>query len=70
MVHLKKSAQKLGSTHVAGHSPHVAADLRGTGHQDLFIANDYGISELFFNDGKQFREVGKKPASASQPRAG
>jgi hypothetical protein len=23
-----------------------AADLRGTGHPDLFIANDYGVSEL------------------------
>jgi len=31
-----------------------AADLRGTGHPDLFIANDYGVSELYFNDGKQF----------------
>ena len=38
----------------------TAADLRGTGHPDLFIANDYGISELYFNDGKQFREVGKQ----------
>ncbi|HEX6730899.1 MAG TPA: VCBS repeat-containing protein, partial [Pyrinomonadaceae bacterium] len=38
----------------------TTADLRGTGHQDLFIANDYGISELYFNDGKQFREVGKQ----------
>jgi hypothetical protein len=30
----------------------AAADLRGTGHPDLFIANDYGVSELYFNDGK------------------
>src|SRR5262247_294787 len=37
----------------------VAADLRHTGHPDLFIANDYGISELYFNDGKQFHEAGK-----------
>ncbi|MGA2420179.1 MAG: VCBS repeat-containing protein, partial [Candidatus Acidiferrum sp.] len=37
----------------------VAADLRGTGHPDLFIANDYGVSELYFNDGKRFREVGE-----------
>ncbi|HEY3579308.1 MAG TPA: VCBS repeat-containing protein, partial [Pyrinomonadaceae bacterium] len=29
----------------------AAADLRGTGYPDLFIANDYGISELYFNDG-------------------
>ena len=36
----------------------AAADLRGTGHPDLFIANDYGVSELYFNDGKRFHEVG------------
>jgi hypothetical protein len=48
----------------------TVADLRGTGNQDLFIANDYGISELYFNDGKQFREVGKERASASRRRAG
>ena len=37
----------------------VAADLRGTGFPDLFVANDYGVSELYFNDGgKKFREVG------------
>src|SRR5690606_16583191 len=27
----------------------VAVDLRGTGYPDLFIANDYGVSELYFN---------------------
>ncbi len=37
----------------------AAADLRGTGHPDLFIANDYGVSELYFNDGKKFHEVGQ-----------
>jgi enediyne biosynthesis protein E4 len=48
----------------------VAADLRGTGHTDLFIANDYGISELFFNDGKQFREVGKDTGVGFSPKSG
>jgi hypothetical protein len=37
----------------------AAADLRGTGHPDLFIANDYGVSELYLNDGKKFREAGR-----------
>ncbi len=32
----------------------VAADLHGTGHPDLFVANDYGVSELYVNDGKRF----------------
>jgi enediyne biosynthesis protein E4 len=48
----------------------AAADLRGTGHQDLFIANDYGVSELYFNDGKQFREVGKETGVGFAPKSG
>ena len=48
----------------------VAADLRGTGHQDLFIANDYGISELYFNDGKRFQEVGKETGVGFSPKSG
>ena len=48
----------------------AAADLRGTGNVDLFIANDYGISELFFNDGKQFREVGKDTGVGFSPKSG
>jgi len=48
----------------------VAADLRGTGRQDLFIANDYGISELFFNDGGRFREVGKRAGVGFSPKSG
>ena len=48
----------------------VAADLRGTGRPDLFIANDYGISELYFNDGKQFRESGKSAGVGFAPKSG
>jgi enediyne biosynthesis protein E4 len=49
----------------------VAADLRGTGYPDLFVANDYGVSELYFNDGgKKFREVGKETGVGSAPKSG
>ncbi|MDQ3665695.1 MAG: CRTAC1 family protein [Acidobacteriota bacterium] len=48
----------------------AAADLRATGHSDLFIANDYGISELYFNDGKQFREVGRQTGIGFSPKSG
>ena len=48
----------------------AAADLRGTGNMDLFIANDYGISELYFNDGKQFREAGKDTGVGFSPKSG
>src|SRR6266542_2908711 len=48
----------------------AAADLRGTGHQDLFVANDYGVSELYFNNGKQFREVGEQTGVGFAPKSG
>ena len=48
----------------------AAADLRGSGHQDLFVANDYGVSELYFNDGKQFREVGEETGVGFAPKSG
>lgn len=48
----------------------VAADLRGTGYPDLFVANDYGVSELFINDGGQFREVGRETGVGYAPKSG
>lgn len=49
----------------------VAADLRGTGYPDLFIANDYGVSELFINEGgKRFREAGKQAGIGFAPKSG
>lgn len=49
----------------------VAADLRGTGFPDLFVANDYGVSELYFNEGgKRFREVGKETGVGYAPKSG
>jgi enediyne biosynthesis protein E4 len=48
----------------------AAADLRGSGHPDLFIANDYGISELYVNDGQRFREVGKETGVGFAPKSG
>ncbi|MDI3253338.1 MAG: CRTAC1 family protein [Bacillota bacterium] len=47
-----------------------AADLRGTGHQDLFIANDYGVSELYLNDGRRFHEAGEKTGVGFAPKSG
>lgn len=47
-----------------------AADLSGSGHPDLFIANDYGVSELFVNDGKRFYEIGKEAGVGFSPKSG
>lgn len=46
------------------------ADLDGTGHQDLFVANDYGVSELYLNDGKRFHEVGEQSGVGFSPKSG
>jgi hypothetical protein len=49
----------------------IAADLRGTGYPDIFIANDYGVSELFLNEGgRRFREVGKESGVGFAPKSG
>ncbi len=38
----------------------TAADLRGSGYPDLFVANDFGYSEIWENqNGKGFKEVGQ-----------
>ena len=48
-----------------------AADLRGTGYPDLFIANDYGVAELFINEGgKSFRNVGEQTGVGFAPKSG
>lgn len=47
-----------------------AADLRGTGYPDLVIANDYGVSEYFRNDGGKFTEVGAKSGIGERPKSG
>ncbi len=48
----------------------VAADLRGTGYPDIFIANDYGVSELFVNEGGRFREAGRETGVGYAPKSG
>ncbi len=47
-----------------------AADLTGSGHPDLFVANDYGVSELYMNDGSRFHEVGKLAGVGYSPKSG
>ncbi|MEO7191568.1 MAG: CRTAC1 family protein [Vicinamibacterales bacterium] len=48
-----------------------AADLSGSGYPDLFLANDYGVSELYVNqDGKRFVEAGRDAGVARTPKSG
>ena len=48
----------------------AAADLRGTGYPDLFVANDYGVSELYLNDHGHFREAGQETGVGFAPKSG
>ncbi|MGE3468258.1 MAG: CRTAC1 family protein [Pyrinomonadaceae bacterium] len=48
-----------------------AADIRGTGYPDLFIANDYGVSELYLNEkGQRFVEAGEATGVGFAPKSG
>jgi hypothetical protein len=49
----------------------AAADLFGTGYPDLFVSNDYGLSELYRNDGgRRFVEVGREAGVGRTPKSG
>lgn len=49
----------------------AAADLCGTGYQDLVLANDYGVSEFYANrGGKKFEEVGYETGIGVAPKSG
>jgi hypothetical protein len=49
----------------------AAADLAGTGYPDLFLANDYGIPQLYVNQqGKGFVEAGRAAGVALTPKSG
>jgi hypothetical protein len=49
----------------------IAADFRGTGYPDLFLSNDYGVSELFANrEGKGFTDVAQSSGVGRTPKSG
>jgi hypothetical protein len=63
-------SQKAGITSNRWALAASAADLRGTGHPDLFVANDYGVSELFLNQGGHFVEAGEATGVGFAPKSG
>jgi hypothetical protein len=49
----------------------AAADLLGTGYPDIFLSNDYGVSELYANrGGKGFEDVGRATGVGLSPKSG
>jgi len=48
----------------------VAADLFGTGAPDLFLANDYGVAQLFANRQGRFVDVSRDSGVGIAPKSG
>jgi hypothetical protein len=49
----------------------ATADVDRDGDADLFVANDYGINELYLNEGgRAFREIGRAANVARTPKSG
>ncbi len=52
----------------------VAADFNDDGQPDLFVSNDYGMSELYLNEvgpnGRRFREIGYEAGVGRNPKSG
>ena len=64
-------AEKLGLRSRRWTLAVAAADLAGTGYPDLFLANDYGIPQLYLNQhGKGFVEAGRETGVALTPKSG
>jgi len=67
----RDTTQEMGMTNTSWLLAAVAADLRGTGYPDLFLASDYGVAELWVNNGgKKFTEIGKAAGIARQAKSG
>jgi hypothetical protein len=47
-----------------------AVDITGNGYPDLLIANDFGVSELYVNEGGRFRDVGRSSNIGRSPKSG
>src|SRR6185295_440661 len=64
-------AEKLGITSTRWTLGVAAADLTGSGYQDLVLANDYGVSEFYVNrNGERFEEVGYDTGIGVAPKSG
>ena len=64
-------AEKLGLRSRRWTLAVAAADLAGSGYPDLFLANDYGVPQLYLNQhGKGFVEAGRETGVALTPKSG
>ncbi|HEX2163370.1 MAG TPA: CRTAC1 family protein [Thermoanaerobaculia bacterium] len=64
-------ARELGLVSTRWTLAAAAADLFGSGFPDLFLANDYGVAEMYRNEGgRRFVEVGRETGVGHTPKSG
>jgi hypothetical protein len=68
--HFEEVSEKVGIKSRRWALACAAVDLRGTGYPDLFVANDYGVSELYLNDHGHFHEAGAETGVGFAPKSG
>jgi len=67
----EETSQALGLTSRRWTLAAAAADIFGTGYPDLFVSNDYGLSELYRNEGgRRFVDVGRETGVGRTPKSG
>ncbi|WP_395144188.1 CRTAC1 family protein [Armatimonas sp.] len=67
----RDTTQEVGMTNRSWLLAAIAADLRGTGYPDLFLASDYGKPELWRNNnGKSFTQIGEEAGIRKQSKSG
>lgn len=66
----KDVSQQLGLTSNRWALASGAAYLSGGKYPDLFVANDYGVSELWEYNGKRFHDAGKTAGIGFSPKSG
>jgi len=68
--HFEEVSSKVGISSRRWALASAAVDLRGTGYPDLFVANDYGVSELYLNHHGHFHEAGQETGVGFAPKSG
>jgi len=64
-------AEQMGLTSHRWSLSSAATDLNGSGYPDLVVANDYGVDELFINEGgKHFNNIGDNADMGFSPKSG
>lgn len=73
--HFFDVSQAVGLTSTRWKLAVIAADFNNDGWPDLFVSNDYGISELYVNEAgpdgrRRFRDIGRESGIARNPKSG